>query len=71
MRGELVALHRAVGGEPVIGEGERAGEIRRTEPVDAVGADLECVAATGPERVGKTPIGAANFTVSREFCRSV
>ena len=43
----------------MIGEGQRAGDIGRTEPADAVDAGLEGVAAAGAERLRQTPIGAA------------
>ena len=42
----------------MIGEGERAGDIGRAEPADAIAADLERIAAARAERVGQTPIGA-------------
>ena len=42
----------------MVRKGERAGEIGRTEPVDAVDSDLKCIAAPGAELVGQTPIGA-------------
>jgi hypothetical protein len=51
VRGELIAQRRAAGIEPVIGEGERGGNISRPEIADAIGAGLQGVAPAAAERV--------------------
>ncbi len=56
---QIVVLRDAVGGEPVIGEGECAREIRRTEMGDAVNAGHDRVAPPGAEHLRQIPVGAA------------
>src|SRR4029077_14744824 len=59
IRRELTAQRAAVGGEPMIGEGERAGEIGRSHMGDAIDAGLHGVAAAAAEAACQTPIRAA------------
>jgi hypothetical protein len=56
---ELTAKRRAIGRDPVIGEGKRAPDIGRSEIADAVDAGLQRIAAPGAERIRQSPIGAA------------
>ena len=59
IRRNLIPQGGAVGGEPVIGERQRAGNVGRPEPRDAVAAGLQGIAAPGAEPVAEPPIGAA------------
>jgi hypothetical protein len=45
--GQRAAQRRAVGREPMIGEGQRAGEISGPEPADAADASLRRVVSAG------------------------
>ena len=70
---ELIAERAAAGREPVIGEGNCAGDVSRAEPADAIGAGLQRVAVSTTERIRQAPIGAgagerkARHRVGREM----
>src|SRR5581483_1705623 len=56
---QLIAERAAVGGEPVVGEGERAGKIERPPMRFGIDAGTECVAPPAAERLRQIPVGAA------------
>ena len=49
----------AVGGHPVVGVGERGGEIGRTRTRRAVDAGLKRIALAGAQALRQAPVGAA------------
>jgi len=55
----MIGKRGAIRCEPVIGEGERTGQIKRPPMRLGIGASLERVAATRPERLREIPVGAA------------
>ena len=58
-RPQLIAERNAVGGEPVIGEGERGREIGRTGMRLGIDAGLEGIAAAAAQALRQSPVGAA------------
>src|SRR5215831_15368056 len=60
VRGEMITEGgQAVSRHPMVGEGERTGEIPRTGAGDGVGAGLERVAPAAAEALRQVPIDAA------------
>ena len=57
--GQVVAEGEAVGGHPVVGEGEGRGEISRAGFRGAVEAGLEGIALAAAQPLRQAPVGAA------------